>query len=659
MNARGLVRTVALSVFVALAVSVAVASAATVRPGSEAPLCAATGNQLVPAIFGDRVVWTDHRYGAGDIYVKNLSTGAELPVCADSSNQLTPDIFGDTVVWADARNTNYDIYTRNLSTGDESPVCTVSEAQLEPAIFGDIVVWEDYRSATTNGSDIYMKDLSTGVESPVCTAPGNQQDPDVFGDIVVWEDFRNGTLDIYMKDLSTMDESVVCSGASWSYYPAVFEDTVVWTDDRNLPIATDIYMKDLSTGVESVVCAEPEQQDRSAIYGDLVVWQDRRTFVVLGDDIYMRDLVNGTESSLSTSNDDQCAPALYGHIAVWDDDRNSATGVTDIYSARIDGPVTRAIALEGRTRYETAAAASEDAYRSKVPVDREGYRTVVIATGENFPDALGASSLAGVLDAPVLIAKRDDLPAAVAAEVKRLGAKRAILVGGSDVVAAGVVSDLQALGMTKIERVAGATRYETANAVARRCALLQGSRYEEVCFVATGLNFPDALAAAPIAAAQGWPIFLAGPGGLSASTLQAMDDIGVKEAHILGGPDVVSSEVEQLLRTRLGSTHVMRHFGDTRYETAVSVAGFGVDGAGMQWDGLAIATGENFPDALCGGALQARQHSVLLLTKGATLPTAVGSSLSGERDYIARVKYLGGTDVVSSAVRGNVKARLH
>ncbi len=663
MNSRGLARRIALAVFVALAVSAAVASAATVRLGSVTGVCTAAADQMYPSIHGDTVVWADSRGSAitdDDIYMKNLTSGVESSVSVANGAQQEAVVFGDYVVWKDFRNlstSGYDIYAKDVRRGFESPVCVAGQTQSAPDIFGDTVVWQDNR----NGNfDIYMKDLSTGLESPVCTAAGAQWDPAIWGDVVVWTDDRNSSatdFDIYMKDLSTGIETPVCTDAAQQMGAAIYGDTVVWTDARMfLSFGYGIYMKDLSTGLESPVCTAFWDQQAPAVSGQVVTWTDHRNTPTTGGDIYMRDLVTGGESVVYSAPGEQVSPDVYAHIVTWSD----RSGIDDdIYLARLNGPATQYVALEGRTRYETAAAASEDAYRSKVPIDREGYRTVVIATGENFPDALGASSLAGVLDAPVLIAKRDDLPAAVAAEVKRLGAKRAIIVGGSDVVGSGVVTDLQALGVTKIERVAGATRYETANAVARRCTVAKGSPAGTVCFVATGMNFPDALAAAPIAATHGWPIFLVGPKGLSASTLDAMSDIGISEVRILGGTDVVSSGVEAMLRDRFGASDVFRQAGDTRYETAVSVARLAVDRAGMQWDGLAIATGENFPDALCGGALQAREWSVLLLTKRGTLPAIVGSRLSAERDYIARVKYLGGTDVVSSAVRGSVKSRLH
>ncbi len=74
---------------------------------------------------------------------------------------------------------------------------------------------------------------------------------------------------------------------------------------------------------------------------------------------------------------------------------------------------------------------------------------------------------------------------------------------------------------------------------------------------------------------------------------------------------------------------------------------------------MAIATGADFPDALTGGALRARTYWVLMLTRGTALPPDVATVLTEKRDHIARVRYLGGTDVVSPGVRSAVAAQLH
>jgi putative cell wall-binding protein len=311
----------------------------------------------------------------------------------------------------------------------------------------------------------------------------------------------------------------------------------------------------------------------------------------------------------------------------------------------------------GDDRYGTSVGISEKAFPTGLETDPEGYKTVVIATGVNWPDALGGASLAGALGSPMLLTQPNDLPADVANEVVRLGADRAIIIGGAAAVAAGVEADLAALGITEVERIAGATRYQTANLVAARTVGILGDAYDGRALVATGRNFPDALAASPLAAAAGWPLFLSAPTtGLDADTQAAIDAADVTDAVILGGTGAVPTTVETQL-TSLGITSE-RLAGASRYLTAIMIAEYGIAEAGLGWNGLAIATGRNFPDALAGGVLQGLDGSVILLTPGNTLDLDVADTLEDHRPEITLVRFLGGTAAVSQAVRDEVLAIL-
>jgi TolB protein len=665
----GMVALVAVQLAIAYAAAATMLPSAEVRPGSEIPVTQAPDIQSNPAIFGDVVVWEDARNDlmtALDVWMKDFSTGIEAPVTQAQGDQEDPAIFGGIVVWEDTRDhgtTGSDIWMRDLSTGVEAPVTQAQGDQEEPAIFGDIVVWEDRRDYAMTGTNIWMVNLRTGLETPVTQADGDQADPAVYGDVVIWDDYRDvatSSIDIWMKDLATGAEVPLVQRAEVQRSPSVYGDVVVWSDARDWSKSgTDIWMHDLSTGAEAPLTQSPDTQGSPVLFGRLAVWEDSRNVTASGWDLWIGDISAGVESALSQQTGAEGQPSVYGHLVAWMDERDNALTGEDIYAARIDGPETDYVSLGGETRYGTAAAASAHAYRSKVPKDRDSHRTVVLATGRNWPDALGASALAGTLDAPVLITEPSYVPAAIKAEIARLGANRVIFVGGEDVVDPAVQDELSAAGILAFERLEGPTRYETADAVARRTAALQADRYDGTCFVATGLDFPDALAASPVAAAKGWPVFLAGAKGLTSGTWQAMDDIGVRTVHILGGPDAVSSDVEQALRTRFGSGNVTRQMGATRYETAVALARFGVDKAGLQWDTVAVATGGNFPDALAGGALQARTRSVLMLTAGDKLPAAVANRLAAQRDHIARLRYLGDNKVVPGHVRDEVGALLH
>ncbi len=310
------------------------------------------------------------------------------------------------------------------------------------------------------------------------------------------------------------------------------------------------------------------------------------------------------------------------------------------------------VPIEGSNRYTTAVEASIRAYPTGL--DPAGARTVVIATGENWPDALGGSSLAGALDGPVLLVRAGSISTPVTDEIKRLKTTKAIILGGTAAVGADVEAALKTLlGNTNVERIAGSDRYKTADAVAKRVITLKGGAYDGKAFVATGGNFPDALAAAPLAAAKHWPLYLAHPTrGITAGTQAAM--AGVTDVLVLGGTAVVSQPVEDYLKTTYGNAKVRRLAGANRYATAVEVATYGVQNAGLGWNRVGIATGENFPDALAGGVLQGKQGSVMLLTRSTALSTPTRDALVANKGVIDSVTFFGGANAVSDAVRTEV-----
>jgi len=298
------------------------------------------------------------------------------------------------------------------------------------------------------------------------------------------------------------------------------------------------------------------------------------------------------------------------------------------------------IGVAGATRYETAIEASKRAYPT-------GSSTVVVATGANWPDALGGAALAGTVDGPLLLTTPTSLPSAVSAEIARLGARHAYILGGTGAVAPAVEAALDAQLSGTVTRLAGVDRYGTAAAVANKVVELTGSSFSGKAFVATGANFPDALGASPLAASSRTPILLAPYGG--SPYLPA----AVESAAILGGTGAVSATTETSVKSALGTANVTRVGGADRYETAALVAEHGVS-AGMHWDGVGIATGAAFPDALSGGAMLGSFDSVLLLTPAASLAPAAEQRLSSHEAQIGTVHFIGGTGAVSQSVRDRV-----
>jgi putative cell wall-binding protein len=205
--------------------------------------------------------------------------------------------------------------------------------------------------------------------------------------------------------------------------------------------------------------------------------------------------------------------------------------------------------------------------------------------------------------------------------------------------------------VTTVTRLGGANRYETSEIIAGEVKRILGTNYDGSAFVATANTFPDALAAAPLSYAGCWPILLARTSGLP----DGMTD--VQRVAILGGPNAVTPEVETALSDSLGAANVTRVEGATRYETAIEIAYWGVENAGLTWSHTAIATGENFPDALAGGPLQGRYRSVMLLTPTSAAHDGVLQTVWDQQDGIGEVRFIGGTSAVSDDVRTAVMAR--
>lgn len=305
--------------------------------------------------------------------------------------------------------------------------------------------------------------------------------------------------------------------------------------------------------------------------------------------------------------------------------------------------------VAGPDRLSTAIEISQQLFPE--PFGPDSRKAVVIATAFDFPDALSSSALAGALQGPLLLVQRDSLPAAVTAEIARLGAQKAYIVGGTGAVSESVANALSGQGLV-VERVAGASRYGTAVAVAKTVKGITGTT--STVFLATGANFPDALAASSLAARMRAPILLSQRDALTADTDAYLKELRPARVIVCGGVGVISQAIEgSIAGAAYGSPEVTRNGGVTRYDTAAALIGWGVDDglAGEGLDGMYLATGANYPDALAGGVLGGAGAAwrPLMLTDPATLSPQVAGLVS-ENPTIGFLTMLGGTGAVSDAV---------
>lgn len=269
-------------------------------------------------------------------------------------------------------------------------------------------------------------------------------------------------------------------------------------------------------------------------------------------------------------------------------------------------PVSGMYRAAGETRFATMAA-----LLPKAPW--KAGRTVVLASGSNYPDALAAASLAGAYDAPIVLTEPNSLSADAADMIEQLSPNVIYVVGGEAAVSKSAVDTAAyyAADGCKVFRIAGDTRLETSLAIAKR--VRQKSTASDTLIVATGFNYADALSVSPFAFAYKSPIFLCGSNGLSADAISYISGAGFKRAILVGGTAAVPDRVKQQLTSAgISSGSITCLAGATRYETSAKIMSYAVN-AGMNVSTVYLATGKNFPDALAAGPVAGKLRAPLLL----------------------------------------------
>ncbi|MGH2455825.1 MAG: cell wall-binding repeat-containing protein [Candidatus Limnocylindria bacterium] len=298
-----------------------------------------------------------------------------------------------------------------------------------------------------------------------------------------------------------------------------------------------------------------------------------------------------------------------------------------------------AVRYAGADRYATAAAVSAASFAPGVPV-------AYVATGTDFPDALAGSAAAAFKGGPMLLVSPSGVPAATAAELSRLKPQQIVILGGTAVISEPTRSALvaYATGGT-VRRLSGGNRFETAAAISAD-TFAPGV---PVAYVATGVNFPDALAGTPPAGSSGGPVLLVTKASLPEATAAELERLNPARIVILGATGVISSAVADQLKA-FTSGPLTRLAGADRYATAVAVSAATFPSA----ETVYIATGANFPDALAGGPVAGIGDAPLLLVPGTSVPQVVRDEML--RLDPSEVVILGSHGVVSSGVVEQLRA---
>jgi putative cell wall-binding protein len=187
-----------------------------------------------------------------------------------------------------------------------------------------------------------------------------------------------------------------------------------------------------------------------------------------------------------------------------------------------------------------------------------------------------------------------------------------------------------------LERISGANRWATAVEISQ-----EGWDSASVVVLANGRNYPDALAAVPLAYALDAPILLTEADELVEEAEDEIERLGATKVIIVGGTGVISEDVAEALEDL--DLEVERISGANRYATAAAIAAeVAPDGA----DTVVLAYGRGYADALAAASYAAVNGYPILLTEKNELPEATEDAI--EDLGATKVIVVGGTGVIAA-----------
>lgn len=319
--------------------------------------------------------------------------------------------------------------------------------------------------------------------------------------------------------------------------------------------------------------------------------------------------------------------------------------------------------IGGGDRFETAQLIAERFVREisrdrSLPEDQRMVDTVVIASGRAFPDALTASALAGSAlspialsssglagsrNAPLLLTEPNELPSFTKEFLVENEIEHVYIVGGTGAISSGVEAAIAALpSVTSVMRFGGADRYATSVSIASEVTAMMGGAGEfcgtslRTALLAVGDDFADALAFAPISARGPHPLLLTRRDDLPDSVREyfaAAAELGtIEHVVIAGGTFAVSDAVvDELVEMGLNVTRIG---GGDRFDTSVRIATYVLraaasgQGACLDTNRVAFATGLVYADGLSGGPLMAHLSAPTVLLWPKAVPKQVDGFLS-------------------------------
>jgi putative cell wall-binding protein len=310
--------------------------------------------------------------------------------------------------------------------------------------------------------------------------------------------------------------------------------------------------------------------------------------------------------------------------------------------------------LQGANRYQTAAAIAA----AKFP---NGVGGLVLASGLSYPDALAGAYLAGQGPAGILLTDPATVLPDLTTALTNLKVRNIVILGGTSAVSADVENQLGQTPSTasgaanlQVKRLQGANRYDTMAAIDTQLGptVVGSVGGKPTAIIASGANFPDALAAAPAAYGKHLPIVLTEPDHLSAQAQQTLTALGIQQVLIMGGGSALSSAVVSAIQA-MGIAVLKQFAGADRTDTAQQFAAYEVANLGFSNAEITIARGDDFADALAGAQYAGDPKPTLLAQQSSGLGPYTTKYLTDNGAGNNKITGFGGSSALTDTTLGD------
>jgi beta propeller repeat protein len=596
----------------------------------------ASGDQTAPRICGSKVVYTNNPSGhlaypdTDDREVWLFDVGTKVSKrLATGVHSLAADLNSTTVVYVRDIGGVHWLASCDIATSKETTLVVVPQGLLacsnDPRISGNRVVWQQIDLA---GSGVEMFDLGTKARTEIATPTAGA--PAISGDSVVWEDWRDRENDVFLCDLSTYATRRLTDSPEHRLAASISGTRVLWQVSDSVWDPWAISSFDLVGGTESSLDAM--HAHTPFISGDIAVWGRVRNVgdpSDFGSDLYRYDFSSHTERRLTDSALKKIPGGVDADRFVWTQQDTDGSG-WNVYSM-LSLPTATSVSVRATTRAPTLDASFE--ITGTLDGGGSGLKLVCERTGA------GPATWSKVGTATTTTGGQFRFSSKCVAR-----ATYRFRFQGTDTLGPSESPLIAVRPAALIRRIGGIDRYATAVAISKASYPTTAA----AVVVATGVNFPDALAATTLARAYRGPVLLTTFASLPTTVSAELRRLAPKRVFVVGGEGVVSKAVYDQL-SRLPSRPTMKRLGGAdRYDTSALIARQAWAAIGPVAK-VVLTTGGDFGDALAVAPIAGAHGWPMMLTRPTGLPASVSSAIKDMKPTTSLV--IGSTGSVSDTVK--------